>query len=225
MTINQGNYIATIYSEKARPLTRYPNDLARELIRRFTLKPGERILDVGCGRGEFVRAFRDTGLIAEGADIATGSEALLDGIKVSHFNLADERFPYPNDSFDIVFSKSVIEHVEDPAHFLEEQRRVLKRGGRIIVLTPDWMTQMKIFWNDYTHKRPYTTTGLCHALTAFGFREVETELFYQYPLYWKFPFLTFFAKILQLAGPVKKLHRNKLIRWSRELMILGTGIK
>ncbi len=223
--MNQGNYLKTVYNEKARPLTSYPGIFAKELTKRFKLAPGTKLLDLGCGRGEFGRAFKEQGLIVEGADIETDTEFLPKDFPVKNFDFTTERFPYEDESFDVVFSKSTIEHAYEPKNFLEEQKRILKKGGRIIVMTPDWMTQINIFWNDYTHKRPFTTTGLKHALLAFDFKDVHTELFYQYPLYWKFPSLIIIAKILQLLGPVRKLHKNKLMRWSRELMILGTGTK
>ena len=43
---------------------------------------------------------------------------------------------------------------------MKESWRVLKPGGRLIALTPDWKSQMKTFYNDYTHVRPYTVDSL-----------------------------------------------------------------
>lgn len=218
-------YLNTIYDTKLRPYTDYPTKLARHLIEMLAIPAGAKMLDVGCGRGEFTKAFENEGLVVEGADIEAGDTAVLNTIPVKYFDLEKEPFPYPDNTFDVVFSKSVIEHIYDPAHFLSEQKRILKPGGKIIVLTPDWMTQLKIFWNDYTHKRPYTWLGLRHALVSFGFTNVTCKVFYQYPFYWKYPFLTFIAKVFQLAGPVKKLYKNKFYRWSRELMVIGVGTK
>jgi len=58
-----------------------------------------------------------------------------------------------------------------------------------------------------------------------GFRKSEAELFYQLPVVWKYPALKIISRGLQFLGPVKKIYKNKFIRWSRKLMILGTAIK
>lgn len=219
------NYIDTIYDSKLRPLTSYPDELASYLINRFNFKSNFKLLDLGCGRGDFALAFKNNGLEVEGADIEQSKSDIISGIDVKYFDLESNNYPYPDNYFDVVFSKSVFEHISDPTVFLNEQKRILKPGGRIIILTPDWESQIKIFWNDYTHKRPYTILGLKNVLKIFNFKDPITEIFYQYPLYWKFPVLRIFAKILKITGPVNKLHKNKFYRWSKELMILGTGIK
>jgi len=190
------------------------------------MKKGDKLLDIGCGRGDFTRAFKDLGLDVTGIDREKGDKAVLDGIDV---RLSDDfennAFPFEDNSFDIVFSKSVIEHVGKPNNFMRETHRVLKPGGRVVTMTPDWHSQMYIFYDDPTHLHPYTCTGLKDLLAMYGFKEIKAELFYQLPVVWKYPFMKIVCLGLQLLGPVKKIYKNKLIRWSRELMILGTGIK
>ena len=51
------DYVDVIYNEADRPLTQYPQKLARHLFERYSLRPGDRLLDVGCGRGEFLSGF------------------------------------------------------------------------------------------------------------------------------------------------------------------------
>jgi hypothetical protein len=57
------------------------------------------------------------------------------------------------------------------------------------------------------------------------FDNVNTEKFVQLPSVWHNGFMRGVSNIVRLAGPVKKIHKNKFIRFSRELMILGSGIK
>jgi 2-polyprenyl-3-methyl-5-hydroxy-6-metoxy-1,4-benzoquinol methylase len=128
-------------------------------------------------------------------------------------------------SFDVIFSKSVIEHLFDPSKFVSECRRVLKPGGRIIVMTPDWGSTMKIFFDDYSHRQPYTATALKDLLDVFGFYKTHAELFYQLPVLWKYPALKAVSRILQFMVPVTAKSKIKFIRWSVELMVLGTGVK
>ena len=218
-------YIDTIYDPELRPLTTYPDQLAELLFTRFAMKKGDSLLDLGCGRGDFGKAFQKLGLEVEGADIEVTGSKIIDGMQIKVFNLETDAYPYPDNYFDVIFSKSVAEHVHDPKNFFEEQKRILKPGGRIIVMAPDWVSQIKIFWNDFTHKRPYTMLGLKNVLNIFGYKNVESEIFYQYPLYWKYPKLKIIARFLKITGPVTKLHKNKFYRWSKELMLLGTGTK
>lgn len=220
------NYLQVRYNKNSKPHTAYPLQMCRYLFERFGMKKGDKILDIGCGRGDFARAFKDLGLQVTGIDREKGDSEMLNGVD---FHLKDdlesEKLPFRDASFDIVFSKSVIEHIKDPPNFMKETYRILKPSGKVITLTPDWHSQMFIFYDDSTHFHPYTLTGLKDLLAMYGFKESKAELFYQLPIVWKYPFLKVLCRCLQLLGPVKKIYKNKFIRWSRELMILAYGEK
>lgn len=216
-------YLKTVYAESARPKTGYPRKLARHLIGLFSLHSGMHLLDVGCGRGDFSQAFVAEGLVVDGVD-----REQADGFPSNvHFTRADltQTLPYPDNTFDIVFSKSVIEHMNDPERFVRENLRVLKQGGLLICMTPDWKTTLYVFYDDHTHVCPLTVDGMRDLLVIAGARDVSSTIFYQLPVLWRHPWLIIFSKLLQIAGPVKKLHKNKFIRWSRELMVLGYARK
>lgn len=206
------SYLDVVYNKEKKPITKYPFRLCSYLFSRFKMKKGHKILDAGCGRGDFSDAFKKIGLDACGIDI-----------KDCNFEL--DRFPFKDSTFDIVFSKSVIEHLKNPENFSKEIFRILKPGGRIIIMTPDWKSQCLIFYDDYTHVRPYTKTGLEDFLKASCFKNVKAEIFYQMPVLWKFFHLRLFFKMLQILGPVRRVYKNKFIRWSRELMVLAHGEK
>jgi SAM-dependent methyltransferase len=217
------SYLQTIYSEQTRPKTIYPVELAHRLKDMFQLKDGARLLDVGCGRGDFAAAFVEAGLVVDGVDWEK-VEGFAANVTFTAGDISGA-LPYADNTFDVVFSKSVIEHMDDVEHFVKENMRVLKPSGRLICMTPDWITCINIFYDDHTHKRPFTVTGMRDLLRIVGVKDVSSEIFYQLPVLWRHPWLIIFSKILQLAGPVKKLHKNKFVRWSRELMVIGTGIK
>lgn len=220
------NYIQTIYSEEERPITKYPCLLAKYIIDRFKLKTGSRILDNGCGRGDFLDGFRRNGMNAHGCDLeATLINKDREQIIYGGVDFEIDNLPFPDDYFDLVFTKSVIEHIHKPFHYLKEMKRVLKPGGRIVVMVPDWQSCMYIFYDDCTHVQPYTKVSVRDTLKMVGFQDVTSEIFYQLPSVWKYPSLKVVCKMLQLLGPVKKIYKNKFIRFSRELMILGTGVK
>lgn len=93
------------------------------------------------------------------------------------------------------------------------------------MLVPDWETQYLIFYQDPTHIHPYTKKSVERLLCMSDFKEVRAEKFIQLPAVWESRFMAGLSRLVRLAGPVKKIYRNKFIRFSRELMILGSGIK
>ena len=219
------SYLDTLYSEKTKPLTAYPQQLCRYLVSRFEIVRGSKILDVGCGRGDFLNAFKSCGMEVYGVDHdPSGAKFAQEGV-VKYADLERGDFPFADNTFDVVFSKSVIEHLSDPAHFIKESWRVLKPGGRIIVMTPDWVTQMKTFYDDYTHRQPYTVRGIKSLLDIFGFQSAQAEIFYQLPILWQYPALKIVSRCLQCVVPVTLKSKIKFVRWSVELMILGTAVR
>lgn len=140
-------------------------------------------------------------------------------------DLETDTIPFSDSEFDVIFTKSVLEHIHRPSNILNECYRVLKPGGRIIAMVPDWKTCMYIYYDDFTHVQPYTVDALRDALKMFQFRDVESEAFYQLPIVWKYPCVKVLCKMLQLLGPVTKVHKNKFYRFSRELIILASGVK
>jgi len=225
------DYVSLVYSETRTPRTEYPFQLAYYLFHQFNLNKEEKLLEIGCGRGDFLASFKRLGLNCYGVDISNFSSVNLTGIKVEKVDVSQDALPYEDNSFDIVYHKSLIEHLYSPDYLMKETHRVLKPGGRIIILTPDWVSQMKVFYEDFTHSRPYDLTSLSDLLNIYGFSKVETKLFYQLPVLWYHPWLKILSGFLQIfistptARRLTKISGIKFFRWSVELMVLGTGIK
>lgn len=98
--------------------------------------PG-RLLDVGCGNGQTLARMADLGWQAEGLDtdpIAV-QVAGAKGLKVRQGTLHSQQFA--PESFDAVVMSHVIEHVHDPLSLMKECHRILKAGGRLVVITPN----------------------------------------------------------------------------------------
>lgn len=223
------DYLLLVYNEKRRPKTDYPLKLAEHFIRRFELKPNDKMLDVGCGRGEMMNAFSEFGIDCYGVDGAfSAAEA---NAKVELLDISKETFTHEDNSFDVIFLKSVIEHILDPSIMLSEIRRTLKPGGKFIVLTPDWRRSMGVFYEDPTHIHPYLPQSLRDLLLLSGFKDVEVELFYHHPLIWKYSFYRCLSFILECFLPVRiarkltGITKIKFIRWSVEPQVLGIGHK
>jgi SAM-dependent methyltransferase len=107
----------------------------RELIQRY-LPRGGRLLDAGCGRylkysKEFAHAADVVGIDLEPA-LDTANQSSPFGVRGNLNEL-----PFPAGHFDLVISRSVVEHLEDPGQAFREFRRVLKPGGKVILATPN----------------------------------------------------------------------------------------
>jgi len=105
------------------------------LLRWATPGPGDRALDVGCGTGHFSLMLAEAGAEVTGCD---ASKAMLTQARLKHpelrWHLADAReLPYADASWDLVFSVTMLEFIDEPVRALDEMWRVLRPGGRLVV--------------------------------------------------------------------------------------------
>jgi SAM-dependent methyltransferase len=99
-------------------------------------KAGARLLDVGCGNGEFLVRMRDIGWTVAGQEPDPNAARVVRelGIEVSQQPLAAGSFSAP---FDAITLHHVIEHVHDPIELLVACRELLAPGGRLWLATPN----------------------------------------------------------------------------------------
>jgi ubiquinone/menaquinone biosynthesis C-methylase UbiE len=120
------------------------NDKVFELVSSFISKKS-KILDLGAGRGHLSRRIHDY-LIKNKFNskslIATDFEKKIFQANEVAFKQADfnKELPFPNASFDIVYSVEVIEHLRCPYDFLDECYRILKPNGMLIISTPNTLS-------------------------------------------------------------------------------------
>lgn len=225
------DYVSIIYDNKHTPKTGYPRQLIRHLSERFGLHGNIKLLELGCGRSDFLFEFQNAGFECRGLDRDISSVQNEYGLEVKQCDLTNDVFPYNDESFDVVYHKSVLEHMHNPENLMNETIRVLKPGGKLIILTPDWHTQWKNFFEDFTHSRPYDVMAVSDLLKIYGFKKTNVEKFYQLPVVWHIPAIKIFSKFLQILMNVyggrwlTKKTGIKFFRWSVELMILGYGEK
>lgn len=98
---------------------------------------GRRLLDVGCGSGDFLLRMRARGWDVLGVepDPVAAAAARRNDLDVRDGMLADAEFP--DDTFDAIVLSHVIEHVHDPIALLQECGRVLRPGGMLVLMTPN----------------------------------------------------------------------------------------
>ena len=101
-------------------------------------KQGGPLLDVGCGRGEFLAAAAAAGIEAEGIDFNDHAIAAAQtrGLRAHAVSVADLAAQRP-ESFAVVTALQVLEHIPAPRSFLVDCLRVLRPGGRLVIAVPD----------------------------------------------------------------------------------------
>ncbi|HAL62685.1 MAG TPA: hypothetical protein DCP08_09820 [Chloroflexi bacterium] len=141
---------------------------------------GARVLDVGCGRGEFLELLRDKGCQASGIDAEQGmvETCLKKGLHVEKGDalayLAKER-----EAYDAIFAGNFVEHLtpSKTLDLLEKTYKALKSGGRLVVTTPNpesIVVHLHEFWRDGTHQRLYQRSLLEFMLSYVGFEMVAS---------------------------------------------------
>jgi SAM-dependent methyltransferase len=145
------------------------------------------VLDVGCGRGEFLDLLRDAGIAARGLDT---NHEMVEGCRARGL-MAEEtdvlRFlgSAPDGSIGGLFAAQVIEHLE-PEYLmrtLEAAYHALRPGSRLVLETINpacWTAFFESYIRDLTHVRAIHPETLQYLLTASGFQQIEIQ--YRSPL-------------------------------------------
>lgn len=137
-----------------------------------------RVLDVGCGHGEFLRLLRDAGHDAAGVDV---DPAMVAACRAQGFDVAEGDaaawLRAAGRTFDAVFSSNVVEHmtVAQVAALVEAACAALRPGGLLLLATPNpesAIVQGHEFWRDPTHVRLYSRQLLEFMLHDAGFERV-----------------------------------------------------
>ena len=142
---------------------------------------------------------------------------------IKQVDIEQNPLPYNDNYFDVVYSKSLIEHLWEPDNYLNEANRILKPGGKIITLVPDWEVQFKTYFDDFTHRTPFTKVSLNDIYLMSDYENIRVIKFRQLPIVWRLPFLNLFCAVIAPLVPIRT--SNKFFKHSRELMLIGYGEK
>lgn len=166
---------------------RYVRDTTRETLARIGGVQGA-VLDIACGTGT---------LLAEIARLGAGTKARLAGVDLSLGMLAQarpkldprslvvagdaRRLPFRTAAFAVAVSVSALHHWGDPGAVLQEARRVLQPGGRLVLTDwcgDRWVERLRAAFHrrhDHAGLRVYRSSELAALLTDAGFHDVRVE--------------------------------------------------
>jgi SAM-dependent methyltransferase len=156
---------------------RLSEDVIRERQRPYlSLLDGRQpVLDVGCGRGEFLELLRADGTAARGVDLDPGmvTRARAKGLEVEQGDAVEYLENLPDRSLGAIFAAQVVEHLPyaQLIAFMRLAEQKLQPGGRLIVETvnPHAPGALKNFWLDLTHQHPIFPEVLLTLCRGIGF--------------------------------------------------------
>jgi SAM-dependent methyltransferase len=213
---------------------KFHDDFYRECIHEY-LPSGGRLLDAGCGRylkfsKELARSCQVVGIDLE-PELETRNNDSPYGVRGDLNHL-----PFTSSHFDLIISRFVVEHLESPGRVFGEFHRVLKPGGKVVLLTPskyDYVSLIaaatpyglhrslvsKIFRvseDDVypTFYRANTPSRITTELEAAGLRKSELRMINHYPAY-----LAFSPVLFRLGMAYERLTSLEMFRGLRATIL------
>lgn len=155
----------------------------REVVDALALSPGQRVLDLGCGVGDYCAEIKRLGCSVIGVDQdVTAARGRFAEIALAQMDAT--KLGFSGESFDRISCVNTIEHVREPARLLAEVDRLLRPGGRLVVTTFDYDFLLHRFLYDATHLWEWTleefTTLVSHQFAVLDARR-SGSFFRYYP--------------------------------------------
>jgi SAM-dependent methyltransferase len=157
--------------------TRFGYDPRRDLVWKEVVRwiqahyipTDARVLDCGAGYCNFINHVVANERHA--VDLFTQMPDYAAAGVVCHVDSATQMDFFEDDSFDVIFASNLAEHLTRPdlIRFLGEARRVLKLGGLLILMQPNFKYCSRTYFDDYTHIQIFTDASLYDFLEAYGF--------------------------------------------------------
>ena len=168
MSANAPTDLQRIYEARFRANLDYRRAVWRVLIDDFFqqyVRPTDAVLDLGCGYGEFINQVRCAKKYA--MDLNPDMPQRVEKGVGTLLQDCSAEWQLPDESLDVVFTSNFFEHLPDKAALgrtLDQARRCLKPGGRLIALGPNIKYLPGAYWDFWDHYLPLTELSLREAL-------------------------------------------------------------
>ena len=180
---------------------------ALELFYDTNINSGSKVIDLGYGDGSFLKSLERNKVECKGYDYDT-------------INFENDKIPEASNTIDFITSNSVIEHLNDCTNLLQEAHRILKPGGKLILITPNFFFDYKNFYDDPTHVNPFTIEKLETLLDMSGFKNIKVLpwIVMKSPILWRIPFSFFFARYILIARNDTRLPIPKFLKGKSKVL-------
>jgi SAM-dependent methyltransferase len=112
------------------------NYLLEAVAREMVSLPKGKVLDLGCGDGDYAKRLKDLGFNVIAGDIDVARFRYKNEIEFKHCDITKE-MPFPDKTFDYVLLMEVVEHLRNPYAAISEINRIIKNNGHLIASTPN----------------------------------------------------------------------------------------
>ena len=197
--------------------TRYNYNSGRKKVWRAICKylnnyipEGSTVLDLGSGYCDFINNIGAKNKFAIDADQTSGQFCNDD---VTFLNKKVTEIEFEDKKFDVVFASNLLEHLDDQELdiLLRKIYRILKPGGKLILIQPNYHYAYRKYWDDYTHKKAFSHVSLCDFLTSKDLRISRLEKrFLPYSFKSIFP-KSYFLTRLYLNSPWHPFAKQMLV--------------
>jgi len=175
---------------KKKALQNYIDHICHIKAQFFLNHSRKRVLDVGCGKGTYLKFLRENGKDVIGLELDPRLSRIARNF--GEVILGDvQHLPFREACFDTALLGDLLEHLEDDVGALRETSRVIR--GKILLSVP----RVELRGHDPTHKRLYSQEKLLSAIQASGLRCTKVQKWFPSPK----RFLTVFAKAFALIYP------------------------
>ena len=148
-------------------------EIGRFLQRRY-IPTNAKVMDIGSDTGYFIRNIAAAERWA--SDLRDTSASMPDEVRFLQSDGLALAEVAPNDYFDVVFMSNYLEHLDSAETVIEQLRvahRLLRVGGRLVVLQPNIKLVGPAYWDFIDHRVPLTEESLGEAARFAGFNELE----------------------------------------------------
>lgn len=191
-----------------------------------------RMLDIGCGVGDFIHEMERKGWMCTGIEPSDEAKAIArKKIKAAIFN-PQEIYSLENGSFELITMWHVLEHVDDLKEEIDQLRRLLKKGGRLVLALPNFKSADAQYYKEYwaAYDVPRHLNHFCKDSINNIFKTTEFRLIKTDKLTWDAFYISFLSEKYKnhnwpllrgiYRGWISNMNARKKGEWSSMVYIL-----